>query len=571
MKLIDKHLHPNPFFAREKTYSLNGEWDFLKNKSHELVKEYHQKIIVPFAVETPLSEINEDVSPTDVLHYRLKLAYPKEVIGERIRVHFYAVDQIADVYFNGVLLKHHEGGYLPFYFDVLEAKEGDAIELVITDDTDTVVYPKGKQTLHPKGMFYRSTSGIWGDVVLEILPKTGHIDDFLIEQEFDNKAVNVKKITTSNGGIVKGYVFYQDKIVAESEGEELRFSLLNDFHPWSPNEPNLYRLELHYRDDVVSCSFGLRKFEVRKNKKFMLFYLNNKPIFLNGLLDQGYHSPRSGLTIESESLLLKDLNYVKDSGFNFLRKHIKVESPRYYHLCDKLGIIVMQDFVSTGDPYDKFHLAVLPTIGFIKAKHKNYNSNRKSEASQRYFENEMPFFVRHFQNYTSICLWCLFNEGWGQFDVTRLTEKLRSFDVTRVIDSTSGWFDEGVGDIDSRHVYFHRPWIHNHKKRVLFLSEFGGYTYPVPDHVFAKETYGYKALTNSDELLYWLKKSYLKWLIPLIRKRGLCGATYTQLSDVEEETNGLVTYDREVYKIPSSELRKINEAIAKAFEETWEE
>ena len=155
--------------------------------------------------------------------------------------------------------------------------------------------------------------------------------------------------------------------------------------------------------------------------------------------------------------------------------------------------------------------------------------------------------------------------------MTRLTEKLRSFDVTRVIDSTSGWFDEGVGDIDSRHVYFHRPWIHNHKKRVLFLSEFGGYTYPVPDHVFAKETYGYKALTNSDELLYWLKKSYLKWLIPLIRKRGLCGATYTQLSDVEEETNGLVTYDREVYKIPSSELRKINDAIAKAFEETWEE
>lgn len=543
----------------------------MKNQSKELVKDYRQKILVPYAVEAKLSGIEEKVAPTDVLHYRLKLDYPKEAIGEAIRIHFTAVDQIADVYFNGEHILSHQGGYLPFYFDIAEAKEGDTLELVITDDTDSTIYPKGKQTLNPAGMFYLSTSGIWGDVYLEILPDSGHIDDFLIEQDFDNEIVHVKNIVTSNQDNVQGRVSYLGKEIAFSEGEELSFSLKGNFHPWSPEEPHLYELELSYKGDVVTSTFGMRKFEVKKKRKFKLFYLNNKPIYLNGLLDQGYHSPSSGLSVFNEDLLLKDLQYVKDCGFNFLRKHIKVESPRWYYLCDKLGIIVMQDFVSTGDPYDKFHLAVLPTIGFIKAKHKNYNSNRSNLDSQRYFEKEMPDFVNHFKNYTSTCLWCLFNEGWGQFDATRLTEKLRSLDSTRPIDSASGWFLEGAGDIDSRHVYFHRPWIFNHKKQVLFLSEFGGYSFLIKDHFYGKEVYGYKALENKEDLLFWLKKTYYKWLIPLIRKRGLCGSVYTQLTDVEEEANGLLTYDRMVKKVEPREMKTINEAIYLSFNETWNE
>ncbi len=564
MQKIDPSLTPNPYFSRSETYSLNGEWDFKKDKTSAIPEKFERKIKVPFAVETKESGIGEKVMKDDFLHYRLSLNYPKETIGKKARVVFTAVDQVADVFLNGVFLKHHEGGYLPFDIIIEETREGDYLDLTVKDDTDSLVYPKGKQTSHPHGMFYQATSGIWGDVYMEILPKSGYISGFSLKIDFDKKTLSVKKLSfCGDEKRVSGKVFFAGRLVKETN-DKLEFDLSEDFHPWSPSSPDLYELKISYGDDIVSCFFGMRKFETKEEGGIKLFYLNDEPIYLNGLLDQGYFSPDSGLTPLNEESVLKELRYVKDCGFNFLRKHIKVESPRWYHLCDKLGIIVMQDFVSGGDGYKLFSLSLLPTIGFTKCE-KNGNANRKNEESQKFFEEEMPLFVDNFKNMTCVCLWCLFNEGWGQFDASRLTDKLRSLDSSRPIDSASGWFDEKAGDIDSKHVYFRRPRLKNKGDRVLFLSEFGGYIYRDKEHSFAQKSYGYKLLSSPEKLLSSLEKACLKQLIPLIEKEGLCGSVYTQLSDVEGEVNGLITYDRAAYKVPASSLKKINESVYKTF------
>lgn len=564
MQKIDPSLTPNPYFSRSETYSLNGEWDFKKDKTSAIPEKFERKIKVPFAVETKESGIGEKVMKDDFLHYRLLLNYPIDALGKKARVVFTAVDQVSDVYLNGVFLKHHEGGYLPFDVIIEETREGDYLDLTVKDDADSLVYPKGKQTSYPHGMFYQATSGIWGDVYMEILPKSGCISGFSLKIDFDKKTLSVKKLSfCGDEKRVSGKVFFAGRLVKEAN-DKLEFDLSEDFHPWSPSSPDLYELKISYGDDIVSCFFGMRKFETKEECGIKLFYLNDEPIYLNGLLDQGYFSPDSGLTPLNEESVLKELRYVKDCGFNFLRKHIKVESPRWYHLCDKLGIIVMQDFVSGGDGYKLFSLSLLPTIGFTKCE-KNGNANRKNEESQKFFEEEMPLFVDNFKNMTCVCLWCLFNEGWGQFDTSRLTDKLRSLDSSRPIDSASGWFDEKAGDIDSKHVYFRRPRLKNKGDRVLFLSEFGGYIYRDKEHSFAQKSYGYKLLSSPEKLLSSLEKAYLKQLIPLIEKEGLCGSVYTQLSDVEGEVNGLITYDRAVYKVPASSLKKINESVYKAF------
>lgn len=569
MKLIKAKDAFNPFFSRSETYSLNGEWDFAMDHSFDIPASFPQKIIVPFAVETERSGIEKIVKKDDVLHYHTLLNYVPGMIEAHVRVHFAAVDQICDVYFNKKKVVHHEGGYLPFYFDIEEAKEGDEIDLTITDDSETSIYPKGKQTIHPHGMFYRPTSGIWGDVYLEILPKTAYVNDFSIFPDFDNQLVRISNITTSNDEDPLVQVFYQGRLVGEGKGKNVTISLKDDFHTWSPTDPALYDVLIKTSKEEVKSYFGVKKFETKNNGNIKLFYLNNQPIFLNGLLDQGYFSPLSGMTYLSEESLEKELHFVKDAGFNFLRKHIKVESYRWYHLCDVLGIIVMQDFVSTNDPYSSFQLAVLPTLGKTKGK-PNENHFRSLKESQNFFETEMPLFVNHFKNMTCVCLWCLFNEGWGQFDATRLTSKLRELDKThKVIDSTSGWFDEGVGDIDSKHVYFRKPRLQNKGDRVLFLSEFGGYALPIHGHVFNTKIYGYRKLSSKQELLDWYKKTYYEWVLPLIEKEGLCGTVYTQLSDVEGEINGLLTYDREVAKLSAKELKAINDDVASSFTKKW--
>lgn len=569
MTLTKTKIALNPLFSRSETYSLNGEWDFKIDHSLEVPSSFNQKIIVPFAVETHDSGIDKMVMKDDVLHYHLQLNYIPLMIGKRVRIHFEAVDQVCDVYLNKKKVLHHEGGYLPFYLDIEEAKEGDKIDLSVTDDSETSIYPKGKQTLHPHGMFYRPTSGIWGNVYLEILPKTAYVNDFFLLPDFDRQLVNVKDIVVSNGEEAIVQVFYKDKLVGEEKGNNVTISLAGNFHPWSPSEPSLYDVAIKTSEEEIRTYFGVKKFETKARENIKLFFLNNQPIFLNGLLDQGYFSPLSGMTAPSVEAMEKELRFVKDAGFNFIRKHIKVESYRWYHLCDELGIIVMQDFVSTNDPYSTFQLAVLPTLGKIEGK-TNENHFRSQKKSQQFFEEEMPLFVNHFKNMTSVCLWCLFNEGWGQFDATRLTNKLRELDKThKVIDSTSGWFDEGVGEVDSKHVYFRKPRLENRNDRVLFLSEFGGYALPIHGHVFNTKIYGYRKLSSKQELLDWYKKTYHEWVLPLIEKEGLCGTVYTQLSDVEGEINGLLTYDREVAKLSTNELKAINDEVYASFTKKW--
>ncbi len=568
MEPIKEKMPFNPMFHRDETYSLNGTWEFEIDRSFAIPNVFTKKIKVPFSVETPESGINRKVTKDDYLHYHLTLKYPKSTSSKKVRIHFDAVDQEAIVFYNQKEVLLHQGGYFPFFIDVDDPKSGDVLDLTIRDDSDSNIFAKGKQTNHPGGIFYTPTSGIWGNAYFEILSKTSLIDDFLIIPNYGKKEVSIKVVSDIEPKIS---LYFSNELIETKKGNEVVFDLKDNFHPWSDASPNLYDLKIETDEDAVFSYFGVKKFEVKENDGFKLFYLNDKPIYLNGLLDQGYFSHRSGMTPLCYESLEKEIKFVKESGFNFLRKHIKVEGPRWYYLCDKYGIIVMQDFVSTFDKYDVFRLGALPTIGLTKGK-KNKTHFRKEKLSKEIFEKEMPLYVDHFKNSVSTCLWCLFNEGWGQFDATRLTKKLKELDYThKIIDSTSGWFDEGAGDIDSKHIYFRKPRMKNKKDRVLFLSEFGGYSYSFSDHTYAKKTFGYKRIESQEDLLSYYKKTYLKWLIPLITKEGLCGSVYTQLSDVEGEINGLLTYDRERTKIESDELKKINDAIYSCFDNRFKD
>ena len=554
--------HPNPQFARSSFVSLNGPWDFKIDFEAKTPSEYDSKIIVPFAPETELSEINRSIEKGEYLHYRRRFLRPEGFSKGKTLIHFEAVDQIADVYLNGVYLGHHEGGYLPFAFEVDDLKEENELVVDVFDDPDSDVYPRGKQMRNPSGIWYTPTSGIWGCVWLERVPEE-YIEKLHIEPDFDKKTLKLQVFFKGNvqKGLVK--ILYQDKVVASKDVDEkldLEIDLSSDFHPWSPEDPALYSLVARVNEDEVSSYFAMRKFSVGEKNGKKVFELNNKPYFLNGVLDQGYW-PESGLTPPSMEAMEFDIKAMKELGFNMLRKHIKVEPMPWYSLCDRLGMIVIQDVINAGTPYKQFLINTCPFIRWpfndTKPKTQAY-IGRGNKASRDYFEDEMPKFVEHFQNVPCICAWTLFNEGWGQFDAVRLTKKLRELDPTRLIDSTSGWFDQGVGDFNSRHIYFRAPKARSDGKRILFISEFGGYVSQIEGHSLSSKGVHY---FKSKDLTQEYVKTFEKTLLPRIEKEGLCATVYTQLCDVEGEANGLYTYDREICKVDKERIRAINEKM----------
>ncbi len=558
----------DPYFARDTVYSLNGLWDFALNEGEE--PNYEEKILVPFAPETEMSGIKKTILPNQTMHYRLIIEEDNEYAEQEAKIHFEAVDQICDVYWNGSFVAHHEGGYWPFSIIVPHLRKGDVIEVKAKDDTSSDVFARGKQSLTPGNIWYKGTSGIWGNVYAEYLPDGFRFDKIEINANYDRKRLVIDlghnvmdakiEIVTPKGETIKAKT--------DTYGEAL-INLADHFYPWSPAEPNLYKVTVSKGKDVIHSIFGVRKIEKIEKRGKNLIALNGEPLFLSALLDQGYWNEKSGMTPLNQDDIEKELNLIKSFGFNALRKHIKIESPRWYYECDKLGVLVIQDMVNSGGKIPLFRLAAAP---FLKLKYDDTahdKMQRGNKASRKMFEADLSKTIKSLDKHPSIIAWTLFNEGWGQFDSVRLTEALRIMDDTRLIDSTSGWFDTGSGDFSSHHVYFKKPNLKNEEGRILSLSEFGGYAYSVDGHSPESKKFGYAKYGNPEKLMKAYEKLYLESLVPLVEKEGLSVAVLTQWGDVEGETNGLVTYDREVIKINPEDFLKLNQALYDAFEKTW--
>lgn len=555
--------HPNPYFRREDYLVLNGSWDFCITKSASFPDDYMEKILVPFAVETSLSGIARSVKKNDFLHYRKQLKVKSSFCKGAI-LHFQAVDQICDVYLDKKKITHHEGGYLPFQVDVSNIlKEDSILEVVVTDDTASSIYPRGKQSNRPGGIWYTPTSGIYGSVYLERVPEE-RIESIQIEPLFDEGSVRFKARVNQGKHPIQYTVSFLGSKVCDGSfypNEECQVQIPY-FKAWSPEDPNLYEVRFSYQKDKVTSSFAMRKFSTVHYHGNKVFGLNNKPYFLSGVLDQGYF-PESGLTPPSLEAMAYDIKKTKSLGFNLLRKHIKIEPLNWYYLCDYYGMIVMQDMVNGGSQYNPLYIMLRPFINFgmddalplTWAK-----LGRKDQASRKQFLSDLTGTVDYLYNVSSIAIWTIFNEGWGQFQSVEALTLLQSHDTSRLIDVNSGWYDQWVGDFSSNHIYFKKIHLLPDSSRILSLSEFGGYSYRVKGHLYSKKNFGYKMFKDPAELSLGIKNLYEKEVLPAL-KQGLSLCVYTQLSDVEEETNGLFTYDRRVLKVNGDLLSLLNDKL----------
>lgn len=568
--------YPRPNMVRDSYLNLNGEWEYCINQSKE-TDHYDGTIIVPFSPETALSGVQKMVMPEDYLHYRKMFELPEGFKKERVLLHFGAVDQECDVFLNGKKLGSHVGGYLAFYFDVTEyLVEGEnVLTLCVKDYTEKAPHARGKQKLVRKGgmssLFYTPQSGIWKTVWLESVADT-YVERVKITPIFDEAAVKVEVLTvgeTDNEAFIS--IYDGSNLVAEmSTVEKSAVISLPDFTPWTPENPHLYDVKITYGKDEVCSYFGMRKLSTGKDKNGLLrFFMNNKPFFFNGVLDQGYW-PESLLTAPTEEALKYDIVKLKELGYNTIRKHIKVEPDRFYYLCDKLGMVVWQDMPNGGGEYNLLHVMYMTNVlscygRIIKDNHYGLFA-RKDEAGRKQYYEDLKGMVEQLYNYPSIAVWVPFNEGWGQFDATKATTLIKTVDNSRLINEACGWFDQKGGDMYSIHNYLRKLKVKPNKDRVVALTEFGGYAFPIPGHMACEKEFGYKHYKTKEELTANYRRLWEEEVYPNVAK-GMCSTIYTQTSDIEEEINGLMTYDREENKFMEEELKEIHAKLYRVFEE----
>ncbi|MBR5545514.1 MAG: glycoside hydrolase family 2 [Clostridia bacterium] len=551
--------YPRPQFRRESYFNLNGAWEYAITESDDVPARFDGTITVPFSPESILSGVGRTLLPHQTLWYRRKIVLPEGFVpdGGRVLLHFGAVDQEAAVYMNGQQVAYHMGGYTSFTADVTEALQPENTLLVaVHDDTDQSWHSRGKQKTQRGGIWYTPQSGIWQTVWMEALPPI-HIQDVRIEPLFDESSV---RITVTGVPGLEGQAFV--------DGQMLSYRCLTPFtvkldncRAWSPEDPYLYDLTLTLGSDRIDSYFAMRKTEVRKDSKgVMRLFLNNKPYFHNGLLDQGYW-PDGLLTPPSDEAMIYDIQTAKDLGYNMLRKHIKVEPMRWYHHCDRLGMLVWQDMMNGGGEY-RFWTISSPLVTGVHQKDNRYiRFARNAEAGRMEYMNELQEMITQLRSVPSIVLWVPFNEGWGQFDAKAACEAILALDNSRPIDHASGWHDQKIGQIQSLHVYF-RPYKFKKDKldRAVVLSEFGGYNLRLEGHTFNNVDFGYKKFASQQDLWKAYYDLYENQIVPAVSK-GLCATVYTQLTDVEDELNGVLTYDRRIVKLPYEQLKRLNKRL----------
>ena len=577
--------YPRPALRRDSFESLNGVWQYAITKSAKLPPQWDGDILVPYSPETKASGVGRTLRPGEWLHYHRSFAPPAGE-GGRVLLHFGAVDHACAVQVNGHLVGGHRGGYWPFTFDITDALNADHNRLwvAVQDPTGTGHQARGKQTLKPGGMFYPAQSGIWQTVWLERVPDN-YIQTLTVTPDYDARTVTVRVHTAKPGGAVNlwamvragGVTIAEDwgSDEADQDGEVTLNIPEEHFFPWSPDTPFLYDLTVGTNQgeeaefDTVHSYFALRKWSCAPDAHGVLrFCLNDKPILLNGLLDQGYW-PEGLYTPPSDAAVERELSEVKALGFNLLRKHAKIEPQRWYYHCDRLGLIVWQDIVNGGSAYNLWFVTYLTNVlqpllrRFPDGKAAYSLLSRAKPAGREEYAHELADTVQALRCHPCIACWVPFNEGWGQFDAGKAVQALRTLDGTRLVDEASGWFDQGGGDVHSLHNYFY-PLRIRPQKRTVALSEYGGIAWPMPGHEPPRKTYGYGTAKDRQELTARYKKLQLKTVLPQLEK-GLSALVYTQLTDVEDEVNGLFTYDRAAVKPDANAVRSVNAALAAEF------
>lgn len=529
--------YPRPQLKRNSYVNLNGTWEL-----------NGMKIQVPFAPQCRLSEYAGIVE--DKLVYTTTFEIPEEFSLPRILLHFGAVDQVADVYLNDVLVGKHEGGYLHFAIDITHEVRRKSVNHLRVEAIDTLSqkYPYGKQCKKRGGMWYTPISGIWQTVWMENVPNsyikeiklTPSMKDIKIEVEGDTRGF--KAIVSNKNAKVAEQVFERNTGTIQIDDPIL----------WDVDNPHLYDLKIIAGQDEVESYFALRTVEIKKIDGVNRICLNDKPIFMHGLLDQGYFEDGIFLP-EKEEEFANDILRMKELGFNMLRKHIKIEPEQFYYDCDRLGMLVVQDMVNNSG-YSYILDTVLPTFGFKKRN--DCRGRYQKPEQKRFFEKHMKDTLHDLYNHPCIIGYTIFNEGWGQFESDRMYDIAKEMDNTRFYDSTSGWFAQTKSDVDSEHIYFRAEKLQA-KTRPLFLSECGGFSYKVDGHVFNTEkSYGYGACETSEQLTDRIVDMYNIMVVPAI-KGGMCGCVYTQVSDVEDEINGMYTYDRQVCKVNKEKMKEL--------------
>ena len=544
--------YPRPQFKRDSYLNLNGIWQCEFCESEEIPSKFSYDIVVPFSPETPLSGVNRMLKSNEYLIYNKKFDLPDDFNKGKVFVHFGAVDQIAKVYLNGRFVGVHHGGYTPFSFEVSHfIQEHNTLNVVVRDLTEKNEYSRGKQKTNRGGIWYSAQSGIWQTVWLESTPNE-YIPNVRITPDLDNQTVTFE----ADGNIIIQKLIYDgDKLIADTTDTVVK---LENVKEWSPENPFLYDVVFKYKDDEVLSYFGMRKFSVGTDDNGMpRLMLNNKPYFMNGLLDQGYY-PDGFLTPPSNDAMEFDVKSVKNLGFNMLRKHIKIEPMLWYHYCDVNGIIVWQDMINGGGNYG-LEVSAIPFVG-INLDDSNYKTFKRTrlEARKLYYK-ELEEMIAVLYNCPCIAMWVPFNEGWGQFDSNYAYTLVKAMDSTRIVDSASGWHDRGQTDVISKHIYFTPIKVHSGNKPWC-LTEFGGLSTKVKGHTFNNKMFGYKIFNSKQGLTKAYKNLFEKTIISQI-KDGLSATVYTQVTDVEDELNGLFTYDRKVQKIDTEVLKSINERV----------
>lgn len=544
--------YPRPQLRRGSFLNLNGVWQYAVSTLNSEPEEYDGDIVVPFPLESELSGVGRVLQPGEYLWYRREFTLPEDFNVGRVLLHFGAVDQCARVWVNGMDACTHTGGYLPFSADITGLLfEGENTLVVrVTDDTDRSYHTRGKQKLKPGGIWYSPVSGIWQTVWCESVPEN-YISSLFITPHLEDGSV---ELLVMGEGAVRAVI---DGDAYDFEAGTSALLKLREVRAWSPEEPYLYKLELAMGDDRVESYFAMRSVgigEDRNGVKRLL--LNGKPYFQNGLLDQGWW-PDGLYTAPSDEALAFDIAAAKTMGFNMLRKHVKVEPLRWYYHCDRLGMLVWQDMPNGGGAYSALTVSAPLLTGSHSRDDKYSKFARREEKGRDEFREELLDMVSHLYNAPSIVTWVIFNEGWGQFDSDKCAEAVLELDSSRILDRASGWHDQGSGELRSIHLYFddykHKP---DKLGRCVVLSEFGGYTLPIDGHAWPGKPFGYKKFDSQEKFRRALTLLYDGQIRPACMS-GLAAAIYTQLTDVESELNGLITYDRRVIKLSPADIKRI--------------
>jgi hypothetical protein len=575
--------YPRPQLRRPRWQNLNGRWQYaITPREAPLPAEFDGNIVVPFAIESLLSGVQRELLPQQRLWYSRAFSAPELEAGERLLLHFGAVDWEAEVWLNGVRLGVHQGGYNPFYFDITEALEvGGEQELVVGvwDPTKTGPGSFGKQDLVPHGIYYTAVSGIWQTVWLE--PVSAQRIDTVVAVATDLasgsvtlrvNALNAQQhdeveVTVRSEGVVVASA--RSKLLADSAN--LRVSPA-DLRAWSPDDPFLYDVDVTLwrgseRVDVVQSYFGAREVGMELDGQgIWRLFLNGSPIFHLGLLDQGWW-PDGLYTAPTDDALAFDIAASKRMGFNTIRKHVKVEPARWYWHADRLGVLVWQDMPTGGHGGRGRHLELFDQavdLFSAQAGDEQNHGRPRSPASAGHFRRELAAMIDYLEPFPSVVAWVPFNEAWGQFDTDAILAEVAERDSTRIVDGPSGWIDTGTGDVLDLHVYGREAEFVEAlpAKRALVYGEFGGLGYAVEGHLAVESGWGYADFESSSAfaVAYEELLSVIGQLVP----RGLAGAIYTQTTDVESEINGLMTYDRRQFKIAPERLAQLNKAVIEA-------